>query len=155
MDRNSEPLPQSSDKPRLSLYRFNGCPWCERVRAAVDDLRVAVDERDIRSSNEDAAELRAATGKGRVPVLRVDHAESTEWIPESADIVRYLYRNYGNGRAPTFLASPNPQRLGLALAVALCLSSFVAPEVWRPWLMFACVVAWLLGSRAPLLRLLR
>ncbi len=133
----------------LSLYRFDGCPWCDRVRAAISDLGLDVKERDIRSHSQYAQDLRTAMGKGTVPVLRIDSAEGSEWISESADIVRYLYAQYGGGKKPAFLASNQPQRLGTIIAISLLVISLFVPDEIRLWTLVAAAGVWLLGNRAP------
>lgn len=133
----------------LSLYRIDGCPWCDRVQAAIADLALDVEERDIRSHSQHAQDLRQAMGKGTVPVLRIDSAEGSDWVHESADIVRYLYSQYGDGGKPVFLASNLPQRLGTIAGIILLLSSLFTPDEIRLWIMIAAAGVWLLGNRAP------
>ena len=137
---------------KLALYLFDGCPWCERVRAAIDDLQLNIEERDTRAVPEHDRELRTATGNGTVPVLRIDTTDRTQWLSESADIVRYLYAEHGAGRQPTFLASTLPQRTGIIGAAVLLCGSFLASPAWQSWLIAAAAGVWLLGNRAPLLR---
>ena len=74
----------------LSLYHFDGCPYCERVRAAMSRLSLELELRDIHRDAKYREELVAATGKQMVPCLRIENAGSTRWMHESADIVRYL-----------------------------------------------------------------
>ena len=143
-----------SDEARLVLYRFDGCPWCERVRAAVADLGLQIDERDIRADPGAADELRAATGRGRVPVLRIENDLGQRWLPESADIVQYLYEQYGEGRRPTFLASTRPQVIGRFLAIALLIASLLAQSPVRQYLLAAALVVFVFRNSLPLVRLL-
>ena len=137
---------------RLSLYKFDGCPWCERVRAAVADLGLEVEERDVREDPGHAAALQSAMGRGTVPVLRIDQAGETRWLPESADIVRYLYATYGEGRRPTLLAGSVLQTGGLVVAVLLLGGAFFVPDDVRPWLIVAAALCFALRNNAPLLR---
>ncbi|MEO0424711.1 MAG: glutathione S-transferase N-terminal domain-containing protein [Pseudomonadota bacterium] len=141
-----------TDQTRLSLYWFRGCPWCERVRAAIADLGLEVDERNIREHAEHAAAMHEATGRGTVPVLRIDTDNGTEWVGESADIVRRLYADYGGEKPTTFFASKRPQRLGMIGGGALLITAFFVPEDAQRWVFLAAGLVWLLGTRAPLLR---
>jgi glutathione S-transferase len=78
----------------LSLYHFDSCPYCQRVRRVLAELGVEVELRDI---EEDRGHLRAlleARGRRTVPVLRIRGAEGDEWMPESADIIAYLRRRF-------------------------------------------------------------
>jgi glutathione S-transferase len=146
-------MTERDDPLHLALYRFDGCPWCERVRAAIDDLGIEVEERDTRAPDSDHGDvLDAARGRRTVPVLRIERDGDVQWLPESADIVRYLYDHYGDGRSPTFLASGRPQRWGLIAGVVLLLGALAGPDAYRGWVIFLAAGVWLLGMRAPLLR---
>ena len=137
---------------RLSLYLFAGCPWCERVKAAIDDLDLIVEFHDIRSEPHAALQLTSATGSRTVPVLRIENADVDEWLPESKAIVDYLYGQHGGGKKPAFFASSLPQRAGALAAVVLLASVFFVPEGLRGWVIAFAVFSWLLGQRAPLIR---
>ncbi len=81
---------------RLALYHFDGCPFCTRVRRAIDGLGIDVELRNIYENPDFLRELREARGRTTVPVLRITSADGEErWMPESADIVRYLEVSYG------------------------------------------------------------
>lgn len=81
---------------RLALYHFDGCPFCTRVRRAIDGLGIDVELRNIYENPDFLRELREARGRTTVPVLRITSADGEErWMPESADIVRYLEASYG------------------------------------------------------------
>ena len=80
---------------RLALYHFDGCPFCTRVTRAIDGLGIDVELRNIYDDPRYLAELREARGRTTVPVLRITTAEGDDrWMPESADIVRYLQASY-------------------------------------------------------------
>ena len=76
--------------PGLSLYHFDGCPYCERVRTALSRLQLELELRDIHREPKYRDELVAATGKQMVPCLRIENGGKARWMHESADIVRYL-----------------------------------------------------------------
>lgn len=85
----------SYDDSELSLYYFPECPYCQRVLDAMKTLGVEFDLRNIRAEQRHLDELMAARGQRTVPVLRIDHADGTsEWMPESADIVAYLRKRF-------------------------------------------------------------
>jgi glutathione S-transferase len=82
-----------SDRRRvsgLSLYLFEGCPWCSRVCSALDRLGLDIDLRDVHQDPRRRAELLAATGRATVPCLRIEEGAGARWMHESADIIRYL-----------------------------------------------------------------
>ena len=87
---------QAPLRDKLALYHFDGCPYCRRVRGAIDRLGLDVELRDIHDDSKHWDDLVGVRGRGTVPVLKIDSPEGTErWMPESADIVRYLDKNYG------------------------------------------------------------
>ncbi len=80
-------------KPKgLSLYHFDGCTYCARVREAMRRLDLEIELRDIQANSSYRSELVAATGKQMVPCLRIEQPGGPRWLHESADIVRYLER---------------------------------------------------------------
>jgi len=141
-----------SESEHLSLYKFAGCPYCSRVETAIQDLELDIERRDVRQSADHANALREATGRPTVPVLRTDNGDDTQWLPESADIVRHLYAVYGNGKQPSLFASPMVPLAGKALAIALFAGGVLSTGANQLWLFLAAVAAWVLGVYAPLLR---
>lgn len=122
----------------LSLYLFEGCPYCELVRAAARDLDLAIEERDVRRDPERRAELVQARGRGTVPVLRIASADGDTWMGESRDIVAYLYERFGEGEKPPATAGPWVQ----VLMWGLLLGGGVSAEPLRGALWAAaCTVA--------------
>ena len=80
----------------LSLYQYDSCPYCARVRSVLDRLGLEVELRDTLMEPEYSRELIEATGRRTVPVLRIETSEGeVSWMPESADIIRYLQDRFG------------------------------------------------------------
>ena len=87
-------------KDQLALYYFDGCPYCVRVLRAIDVLRLDVELRNIYEERRHLDDLLAVRGRTTVPVLRITSPDGEErWMPESADIVRYLQATYGQAAA--------------------------------------------------------
>lgn len=85
----------------MSLYAYPSCPFCRRVAKAIEDLGLEIEYRNIHQDRQAYQDLLSARGRGTVPVLRVDQPDGeAQWMPESADIVQYLYREFGEGREP-------------------------------------------------------
>ena len=85
-----------TDNTTLSLYQYDACPYCARVRSALDRLNVSIEIRDTLEDPSRLAELIEATGRRTVPVLRIEAVGGeVTWLPESADIVRYLEERFG------------------------------------------------------------
>ena len=82
----------------LSLYGYPQCSYCQRVLLAIDALGLEIELRDTLLDPDHQQELVAALGRGTVPVLRIEgEAGEVKWMPESAQIVRYLADRFGSG----------------------------------------------------------
>lgn len=80
----------------LSLYGYPQCPFCRRVLQAIEALGIEIPLRNTLQDRAHREALISAMGRSTVPVLRIEMAAgSVEWLPESADIVRYLAREFG------------------------------------------------------------
>lgn len=75
----------------LTLYVKTGCPYCERVLEAGEELSLTFEEKNI-ANDEVAEELVARGGKRQVPYL-ID-TDTGEEMYESEDIVAYLEARY-------------------------------------------------------------
>jgi glutaredoxin len=84
----------------LALYHFDGCPFCSRVRRVIDRLDLDVEPRNVHADRTHMDDLVKARGRATVPVLRITTASGEDrWMPESADIVRYLQATYGESKS--------------------------------------------------------
>ena len=82
---------ENPDEDKLTLYHFNGCPFCSMVRSAIDRLGINVELRDIFENSQHRDDLVGARGRATVPVLRITSPGGDDrWMPESRDIVSYL-----------------------------------------------------------------
>ena len=90
---------------KLSLYHYDTCFYCRRVRSTIDELGLEVELRDVRKDPTHRAALTEARGRRTVPVLRIEEDGTERWMPESADIIRYLNQLAGQEpkRKPGFL----------------------------------------------------
>lgn len=80
---------------RLALYYFDGCPFCNMVRSAIERLDVDVELRNIMEDSQHRDDLIEARGRATVPVLRIASPNDEDrWMPESRDIVSYLQKTY-------------------------------------------------------------
>lgn len=74
----------------LSLYQFEACPFCVKVRRAMKRQSLKIALRDAKNDPIARAELEAGGGRIKVPCLRIERGESVEWLYESSDIIAYL-----------------------------------------------------------------
>ena len=89
---------------RLQLYEFESCPFCRKVREAFTILDL---EADVFPCPKNGTRFRPEVvergGKAQFPWL-VDPNTQTS-LYESDDILRHLFREYGDGRVPALLAA--------------------------------------------------
>ena len=81
---------------KLSLYQFEGCPFCVKVRRAIRRLGLKIELRDAQNNARFAEELLAGGGQRQVPCLRiVEDSGSVRWMFESSEIIAYLESRFG------------------------------------------------------------
>lgn len=99
----------------LILYEFEGCPFCRKAREALSILDLEAEIRPCpKRGHRFRDELVERGGKAQFPYL-VDPNTGVEMY-ESADIVDYLYREYGRGQAPVMLGGSVPATFAVALS---------------------------------------
>jgi len=80
---------------KLSLYHFDACPFCQRVRSHMDQLNLNIELRDKRVHPKYVDELLAGGGSQQVPALRIEQEDgSVQWMYESSDIMAYLSERF-------------------------------------------------------------
>ncbi|XP_010455391.1 PREDICTED: uncharacterized protein LOC104736994 isoform X1 [Camelina sativa] len=85
---------------RLQLFEFEACPFCRRVREAMTELDLSVEVYPCPKGSVRHRELvRRSGGKEMFPFLVDPNTETLMY--ESGDIVKYLFKQYGNGRDPS------------------------------------------------------
>ena len=79
-------LDASGQAHQLVLYKFDACPYCQRVMNFLRKHPIPVTYKDIRKEPASRQELLQLGGKTQVPCLVIDGKA----LYESADIVSYL-----------------------------------------------------------------
>ncbi|MDD3374704.1 MAG: glutathione S-transferase N-terminal domain-containing protein [Candidatus Omnitrophica bacterium] len=74
---------------QLTLYYFQGCPFCGRVLAFIEEHGILLEKKDIHEIDEFKQELISIGGKSQVPCLVIDEKP----MYESADIIEWLKKN--------------------------------------------------------------
>ena len=80
----------------LVLYHYETCPYCRKVREAVDRLDLDLEYRNTRKERTYRDELKEGGGMNQVPCLRIEHENGTEWLYESDDIIAFLTELVGD-----------------------------------------------------------
>ena len=86
---SSEP----TENPPITLYRLQGCPFCERVVRTLDELDLAYQSRFVEAMHSKRNVVKRVSGSRTVPAIVDQNTGVT--MSESANIVEYLERTYG------------------------------------------------------------
>jgi glutaredoxin len=76
-------------KPKLELFKFDACPFCQIVYRTIQKLNLKVEMLDIFENEVYLNRLLEKTGKRTVPCLFIDGRP----MFESADIMAWLEQN--------------------------------------------------------------
>lgn len=76
-------------QPKLELFYFDACPFCQMVNRVIKETGVEVEYRNIKESKENLDQLVQDTGRRTVPCLYIDGTP----MHESADIIEWLRSN--------------------------------------------------------------
>ncbi len=69
-----------------SLYQFNACPFCIKVRRTMRKLNLPIELKNANMDESVKSELLEKGGSPMVPCLRIGDT----WMYESGDIIKYL-----------------------------------------------------------------
>ena len=79
----------------LSIYGYPQCPFCRRVLDSASFLGIELPIRNTLEDPEHRQALQDAMGRTTVPVLLIEgEGGDAKWLPESAEIVRYLTERF-------------------------------------------------------------
>ncbi|GAB3525089.1 glutaredoxin family protein [Photobacterium alginatilyticum] len=85
---------KSNNIKALSLYHYQGCPFCAATRKAIKQTKLNIEYRDIRLQPQNRSDLINGGGKPQVPCLRIEKENGQHvWLYESTDIIHFL-RSY-------------------------------------------------------------
>lgn len=76
----------------LTLYRLEGCPFCEYVVDALDELDLEYESVWVEAMHSKRNEVKQISGQRQVPVLVDDERGLT--MAESERIIEYLEKTY-------------------------------------------------------------
>jgi len=80
---------------KMSLYQFEACPFCVKIRRELTRLSLNIELRDAKNNAAFKDELIREGGKHKVPCLRIeDDANTVKWLYESKDIASFLQAEF-------------------------------------------------------------
>ncbi len=74
----------------FTLYEFESCPFCVKVRRCMKRNSLNIERRDAKRDPASREELLNGGGKVKVPCLRIREGDSVRWLYESGDIIKFL-----------------------------------------------------------------
>ncbi|QIA65513.1 glutaredoxin [Vibrio astriarenae] len=78
----------------LTLYQFEACPFCVKVRREMKRQSIDVELKDAKNNQAAREELLQGGGKVKVPCLKITNQGEETWMYESSDIVAYLQKEF-------------------------------------------------------------
>ena len=80
---------------QYTLYQYETCPFCYRVRAFMEQAGIEIPMKDTMFDREAYVELLRGGGSGTVPCLRIEKDDGdVRWMYESLDIIDYLRNTF-------------------------------------------------------------
>jgi glutathione S-transferase len=79
----------------LTLYRLHACPYCERIVRKLQEYDLDYQSRYVTPEHSTRNVVKRVSGSRTVPAL-IDRTTGLT-MSESANIVKYLDRKYGEG----------------------------------------------------------
>jgi glutathione S-transferase len=86
------------NEPAITVYRLQGCPYCERVVRKLQDLGLEYRSRFVEAMHSERNVVKRVSGKRTVPAIVDENTGVT--MSESANIVDYLEGTYGDATQP-------------------------------------------------------
>ncbi|CAH0990633.1 hypothetical protein SIN8267_00727 [Sinobacterium norvegicum] len=83
----------------LALYQFKACPFCVKTRRATRRLNLPLELRDAKADAQHREALLEGGGAIKVPCLRIQTEQGSEWMYESSEIIAYLDSRFGEKAA--------------------------------------------------------
>ncbi|MCI5073201.1 glutathione S-transferase N-terminal domain-containing protein [bacterium] len=95
VERNAEQQKLADAQTQnYSIYQFEACPFCVKVRRHVNALNLKIEYKDAKNDPQVREELLSKGGKVQVPCLKIVEGESEVWMYESNAIIDYLNQQF-------------------------------------------------------------
>ena len=95
MSARDAPAKPAHVDAQITLYRLEACPYCERVVRKLDEHGLDYHSRFIEPMHSERNVVKRISGKRTVPAIVDENTGVT--MSESANIVEYLKKTYGEG----------------------------------------------------------
>lgn len=95
MSAEDAPATPAHVDAQITLYRLEACPFCERVVRTLDEYGLDYHSRFVEPMHSKRDVVKRISGKRTVPAIVDERTGVT--MSESANIVEYLERTYGDG----------------------------------------------------------
>ena len=93
--RSEEAQQAANEKANdLTLYQFEACPFCVKVRREMKRQSVNVALKDAKHDEVAREELMAGGGRVKVPCLKITQQDNETWMYESKEFVGYLQKEF-------------------------------------------------------------
>ena len=77
--------------PKLALYYYDQCPFCQMVLSVLNKTQLEVEMRNTLTNPQNRQDLISGGGRSMVPCLRIEQDNGdVQWMYESRDIAQYL-----------------------------------------------------------------
>ncbi|WP_372655393.1 glutaredoxin family protein [Halobacteriovorax sp.] len=92
LGKREESLQKEVEKEleNYSLYQFDACPFCIKVRRVMRKLNLPIELKNANKDKDLKEELLSKGGSPKVPCLRI----GDKWMYESNDIIEYLEKKF-------------------------------------------------------------
>ena len=99
MQRDSEVQKKiDTQTGNMAIYQYLGCPFCMMTRRAIRRLNLNIELRDALHDHAHKTALIEDGGKSQVPCLYIQEKGEDIWMYESAAIIDYLEKRFGDKR---------------------------------------------------------
>jgi len=93
--RSAEEQQRINEKAKqYTLYQFEACPFCVKVRREMKRQSVNIKLYDAKNNPTHRTELAQGGGRIKVPCLRIEKDGDTRWLYESSDIIAYIKKEF-------------------------------------------------------------
>ena len=91
---NEEQAAADKKAENLTIYHSSTCAYCFKVEMVLKHCHIKIDHKDVDKDSDAANELWKKGGSNMVPCLRLTKPSGDVWLYESADIMKYIKKEF-------------------------------------------------------------